>query len=81
MEHIVLPTFAYEHKVFAGPFARKFPSASLWIAPRQWSWPLNLPPPLLGLFRYETIQGQPADLEGWPAEIDFKVLSCPEVGE
>lgn len=25
VEYIVLPTFAYEHKVFVGPFARQFP--------------------------------------------------------
>ena len=34
MEHIVLPTFAVEHKLFVGPFARKFPSAKVHVAPR-----------------------------------------------
>lgn len=29
VEHIVLPTFAYEHKVFVGPFARRFPKAEV----------------------------------------------------
>lgn len=29
VEYIVLPTFAYEHKVFVGPFARKFPKAKV----------------------------------------------------
>lgn len=29
MEHIVLTTFAYEHKVFVGPFARRFPKAKV----------------------------------------------------
>ena len=34
IEHIVLPTFAYEHKIFLGPFSRAFPQAKVWIAPR-----------------------------------------------
>ncbi len=29
MEYIVLPTGAYEHKVFVGPFSRKFPKAQV----------------------------------------------------
>lgn len=29
VEYIVLPTFAYEHKVFVGPFSRRFPSAKV----------------------------------------------------
>ncbi len=29
MEFIVLPTFAYEHKVFVGPFSRRFPQAKV----------------------------------------------------
>ncbi|KAF9590092.1 hypothetical protein IFM89_030840 [Coptis chinensis] len=50
VEHIVLPTFAYEHKIFVGPFSRKFPKAKVWVAPRQWSWPLNLPLEFFGIF-------------------------------
>ena len=34
VEFIVLPTFAYEHKIFLGPFSRAFPAAKVWIAPR-----------------------------------------------
>ena len=29
VEYIVLPTFAYEHKVFVGPFSRRFPNAKV----------------------------------------------------
>jgi hypothetical protein len=50
VEHIVLPTFAYEHKVFVGPFSRRFPKAQVWVAPAQWSFPLNLPPQFFGIF-------------------------------
>ena len=34
VEHIVLPTFAVEHKLFVGPFSRAFPSAQVHVAPR-----------------------------------------------
>jgi len=50
VEHVVLPTFAYEHKVFVGPFARRFPRAQVWVAPAQWSFPVNLPPQFFGIF-------------------------------
>eukprot|EP00887_Chlorella_sp_A99_P001546 scaffold8.g1546.t1 len=43
VEHIILPTFAYEHKIFVGPFSRRFPKAKVYVAPSQWSWPINLP--------------------------------------
>jgi hypothetical protein len=29
VEYIVLPTFAYEHKSFVGPFSRRFPKAKV----------------------------------------------------
>jgi len=29
VEYIILPTFAYEHKAFVGPFSRKFPKAKV----------------------------------------------------
>jgi hypothetical protein len=34
VEFIVLPTFAYEHKIFVGPFSRKFPKAKVYVAPK-----------------------------------------------
>ena len=34
VEHIVLPTFAVEHKQFVGPFSRAFPRAKVHVAPR-----------------------------------------------
>ncbi len=50
IKYIVLPTVsAIEHKVPAGPFARKFPSAQVHVAPHQWSFPINLPLSWLGL--------------------------------
>jgi hypothetical protein len=46
---IILPSVAVEHKVLAGPFARKFPDAEFYITDQQYSFPLNLPDRTLGL--------------------------------
>jgi hypothetical protein len=79
VEHIVLPTFAYEHKIFVGPFSRKFPKAQIWVAPRQWSWPINLPLEFFGIFRAKPLKDED-DATPWAVEIEQKVLSSPEVG-
>jgi len=43
VSYIILPTVSgLEHKVFVGPF-RCFPHALVFVAPNQWSFPLNLP--------------------------------------
>ncbi|MCO5583422.1 hypothetical protein L7F22_037333 [Adiantum nelumboides] len=79
VKFIILPTFAYEHKIFVGPFSRKFPKAQIWVAPRQWSWPLNLPLEFFGIFSARILR----DTENtcpWVEEIEQKVLSSPEVG-
>ena len=50
IKYIILPTISgIEHKVFVGPFARRFPNAQIFVAPGQWSFPLNLPLSWLGL--------------------------------
>ncbi|TQD69657.1 hypothetical protein C1H46_044809 [Malus baccata] len=79
VEYIVLPTFAYEHKIFVGPFSREFPRAQVWVAPRQWSWPLNLPLEFFGIFRAKTLKDEDFSTP-WADEIEQKVLSSPEVG-
>ncbi|KAI4352512.1 hypothetical protein L6164_006756 [Bauhinia variegata] len=79
VEYIVLPTFAYEHKIFVGPFSRKFPRAQVWVAPRQWSWPLNLPLEFFGIFRSKTLKDEDLSTP-WADEIEQKILSSPEVG-
>jgi hypothetical protein len=49
VKYIVLPTVSgLEHKVFVGPFARQFPQAQVYVAPNQWSFPINLPLSWLG---------------------------------
>lgn len=79
VEYIVLPTFAYEHKIFVGPFSRKFPQAKIWVAPRQWSWPLNLPLEFFGIFGAKTLTDKDLSTP-WGDEIEHKILSSPEVG-
>ncbi|HBB31131.1 MAG TPA: hypothetical protein DDZ80_24260 [Cyanobacteria bacterium UBA8803] len=50
VKYIILPTASgLEHKVFVGPFARRFPKAQVFVAANQWSFPLNLPLSWLGL--------------------------------
>ncbi len=57
IRYIILPTaVGIEHKVFVGPFARRFRTAQVFVAPNQWSFPLNLPLSWLGLPRGRTQQ-------------------------
>lgn len=49
VKYIILPTSSgLEHKVFVGPFAKRFPEALVFVAPNQWSFPLSLPLEWLG---------------------------------
>lgn len=76
VKYIVLPTVTgIEHKVFVGPFARRFPQAQVFVAPQQWSFPLNLPLPWLGLPENRT-QVLPPDSSTAPFadQFDYAVL-------
>lgn len=59
--HILLGTTPYEHKIYLAPFSREFPTAKVWAVPDQWSWPVDLPGPLLGI---NTTGGQLVDTAG-----------------
>jgi hypothetical protein len=49
VKYIILPTVSgLEHKTFVGPFARWFRQAQVYVAPHQWSFPVNLPLSWLG---------------------------------
>ncbi|MBW4527399.1 MAG: DUF4336 domain-containing protein [Phormidium tanganyikae FI6-MK23] len=55
VKYIILPTTSgLEHKAFVPPFARKFPKAQIYIAPDQWSYPINLPLSWLGFPKSRT---------------------------
>lgn len=77
VKYIILPTVSgLEHKVFVGPFARCFPNAQVFVAPNQWSFPLNLPLSWLG-FPPKRTQVLPQDSTQAPfaSEFDYAVLS------
>ncbi|EIE22041.1 hypothetical protein COCSUDRAFT_16894 [Coccomyxa subellipsoidea C-169] len=74
VEHIVLPTFAVEHKLFVGPFSRAFPSAQVHVAPRQWSWPLWLPVQFFGIFPSSILVDNDASTP-WADELEQKIFS------
>ncbi len=49
VKYVILPTVTgIEHKYFAGPFAQKFKNSQVYVAPNQWSFPLDLPLSWLG---------------------------------
>ncbi len=76
VKYIVLPTSSgLEHKIFVGPFARRFPQAQVFVAPNQWSFPFNLPLSWLG-FPAKRTQVLPADSRQAPFadEFDYAVL-------
>lgn len=82
VKYIILPTIsAVEHKVFVGPFARHFPKAQVFVAPNQWSFPLNLPLSWLG-FPGERTQVLPEDSSKTPFadQFDYTILGPVELG-
>jgi len=49
VRHIVLGTVALEHKATFGPFSQRFPTATVWLQPGQWAFPIGLPIEFLGV--------------------------------
>lgn len=82
VRYIILPTISgLEHKVFVGPFARCFPNAQVFVAPNQWSFPLNLPLSWLGLPPKRT-QVLPQDSTKTPfaEQFDYAMLGPIDLG-
>ncbi|MBD2330113.1 DUF4336 domain-containing protein [Alkalinema sp. FACHB-956] len=82
VKYIILPTVSgLEHKVFVGPFARRFPTAQVFVAPHQWSFPVNLPLSWLGLPIGRT-QVLPEDSRQAPfgREFDYAMLGPINLG-
>lgn len=82
VKYIILPTSSgIEHKVFVGPFARYFPTAQIFVAPGQWSFPINLPLSWLGLPGKRT-QILPTDIQKTPfaEEFDYAILGPLNLG-
>jgi len=82
VKHIVLPTISgLEHKVFVGPFARKFPRASVYIAPQQWSFPVNLPLSWLGFPPKRTYTlSNSYEYNPFGEEFDYAILGPIQLG-
>lgn len=76
VKYIILPTISgLEHKHVVGPFARQFPKAIVYVAPKQWSFPINLPLSWLGFPRQRT-KVLPVDSTQTPFydEFDYAIL-------
>lgn len=76
LQYIILPTISgLEHKACVGPFARKFTQARVFVAPKQWSFPVNLPLSWLG-FPPGRTQVLPTDSSQTPFanEFDYAIL-------
>lgn len=43
VKHIVVGSAAIEHKIYSGPFSRKFPAADVWLPPKNWAFPVDVP--------------------------------------
>jgi hypothetical protein len=82
VKYIILPTVSgLEHKVFVGPFARRFPNAQVFVAPNQWSFPLNLPLSWLGLPQRRThILSEDSAQTPFANEFDYAILGPIELG-
>jgi len=77
LKHIVVGSVALEHKVYAGVLAQKFPEANIWLAPGQYSFPVNLPEPFLGYpsARTRTVPLRTEDApDQWRETFDFLTL-------
>jgi hypothetical protein len=82
VKYIILPTVSgLEHKVFVGPFARKFPSAQVFVLPNLWSYPINLPMSWLGLPTKRS-QVLPQDWRNAPFadEFEYEILEPIALG-
>ncbi len=76
IKYIILPTISgLEHKIFVGPFAQQFPMATVFVAPHQWSFPVNLPLAWLGLpwGRTNVLPAKSADAP-FGQEFDYALL-------
>lgn len=82
VKYIILPTISgIEHKVFVGPFARYFANAQVFVAPNQWSFPLNLPLSWLGLPSKRTsLLPEDSSQTPFAEEFDYAILGPIQLG-
>lgn len=82
VKYIILPTISgIEHKVFVGPFARRFPKAQVFAAPNQWSFPINLPLSWLGFPPNRTkVLPERSSQVPFADEFDYAILGPIDLG-
>ncbi|CAE7281957.1 unnamed protein product [Symbiodinium pilosum] len=78
---ILLPSKAVEHKVLTGPFARRFPDAKLFVAPGQFSVPIDLPLSSLGFPPFEVVDPSRLDELPWAKDCDTAHVDVSTFGE
>lgn len=77
LAHLILPTTAVEHKLFAVALAQARSDLEFWIVPDQYAFPLNLPKELLGFPAGRTRPLPTRFSEAvapWAAELPYRVL-------
>ncbi|MEM8605139.1 MAG: DUF4336 domain-containing protein, partial [Cyanobacteria bacterium P01_H01_bin.121] len=82
VRYIIAPTASgLEHKVFVGPFARQFKSATVYTTAHQWSFPLNLPNQWLGMpmGRTQILPSDPANAP-FGDQFDYAILGPVPLG-
>jgi hypothetical protein len=82
VKYIIFSTISgIEHKVFVGAFARKFPQSLIFVSPKQWSFPLNLPLNWLGFPKKRTYL-LPEDSRKTPFadQFDYVILGPLDLG-
>ena len=71
---IVLGTTMYEHKIFVPAFARAHKNAKVFVVPGQFSFPVQLPNPLLGISNAKELLDSSNPPSEWLNEIEYELL-------
>ena len=81
VKYVVLPTVTgVEHKYFAGPFGQTFKQAEIYVAPNQWSFPIDLPLSWLGFPKKRThILPDDASQTPFYDEFDYEIVGPIEL--
>ena len=78
LAHVILPSTAIEHKLFALAVADKRADCTLWSAPDQFAFPLDLPARAIGFPGGARARDVPrawaADATPWARELEFRTL-------
>lgn len=71
---VVLGTTMYEHKIFLPSFARAHKNAKVFVVPGQFSFPVQLPNPLLGISNATELLDSSNPPPEWLDEIQYEIL-------